>query len=607
MKQLLKKIPYKHRIAMVILLFALLPGLFAETIYLQNVQQEWKEDALSEYQSDADSCALLMSQNITNLLSKMEYVRNNYSIRYSISQLHTLPLVQALDVISQMNQLVGSITADSPALEIRWYPHSTQTAYGRYCQPLSALAKEFPFGSDNAMYYKIIALDEGQTIWHIRDVVIKTNNIPDKQETRLFMYTQIKSFDGADCVLEFSIPTSQILEKHLSTAAPNSIFAVCLDNNTELVDMILESSVPEQETQFLIHQYRNNSRLPDYTILSVPIPNVPNSDVVYMIPATYTRSLIRPQLVKFIIISVLLLILIISTCYLTAHLLTKRMVQAVKQINTDLNRSLSGSAESNFIDDDISEISQIVRKMIHNAQEYSAKIENYKAENLRMELELLQMRFNPHLLYNTLSVIRYKIRDPEARDSIDSLSRYYRIVLNNGHLFIRLKDEIEMVQEFLAVEKFDYQLNSIDFQFEIDERVTNHTIIKHLLQPIVENAVKHGLRPAGPDHQGVLLIQAFPEEDTICIRIIDNGVGMPPESIEKLLTTPSASVCGHGYGIYNVQQRVQVYYGPQYGLQIESTVNQGTTVTLRIPATLSDQPLRKQEPLDAASSSATIL
>ncbi len=588
MKQLFKKIPYKHRIAIVILLFALLPGIFAETIYLQNVQQEWRQDALSEYQSDVDSCALLMSQNITNLLSKMEYVRNNYSIRYSISQLHTLSLSEALDVISQMNQLVGSLTADTPALQIRWYSYALETAYGGYCQPLSALAKEFSFGSDNAMYHTITSLGEGQTLWQLRNVVIKSSNGPDEQETRLCMYTQIKSFDGADCVLEFSIPTSQILEERISTAAPDSIFAVCLEN----MDMVLESSVPIQDAQILVQQYEKHS---DYTILSAPIPNVPYSEVIYMIPAAHTRSLIRPQLVRFIIISVLLLALIISTCYLTAHLLTKRVVQAVEQINTDLNRSPNGLAESKFIDDDISEISQIVQKMICDAQEYSAKLESYEAENLRMELELLQMRFNPHLLYNTLSVIRYKIRDPEARDSIDSLCRYYRIVLNNGHLIIRLEDEIEMVKEFLAVEKFDYQLNSIDFQFEVDERVRHHTIIKHLLQPIVENAVKHGLRPAGPDHRGVLLIQAFPEEDTICIRITDNGVGMPPENVQKLLTAPSASVCGHGYGIYNVQQRIQVYYGTQYGLQIESTINQGTTVTLRIPASLSDQLPKNQE------------
>lgn len=592
MKQLLKKIPYKHRITIVILLFALLPGVFAETIYLKNVQQDWRQDALSEYQSDVDSCALLMSQSITNLLSKMEYVRNNYSIRYSISQLHALPLSQALDVISQMNQLVGSITADTPALEIRWYPHATQTAYGSYCQPLTALAKKFPYGSANAAYHKIMALEEGQPLWQMRNVQ-KNISGTDVFETRLFLYTQMRSFDGADCVLEFSIPTAQILEERISTATPGSLFAVCLNNSDGPIDMILESTLPAGDAQALMGQYHHSGLLPAYTILRAYIPNVPNSEVIQMIPVTYTRSMIRPQVVRFIVISVLLLLLIIGTCYLTAHLLTRRIVQAVKQINTDLNK---GPAESRFIDDDISEISGIVQKMIHDAQEYAAKIENYEATNLRMELELLQMRFNPHLLYNTLSVIRYKIRDPEARDSIDSLCRYYRIVLNNGHLIIKLEDEIEMVKEFLAVEKFDYQLNSIDFQFEIDEQIKHHTIIKHLLQPIVENALKHGLRPAGPDHHGVLLIQAFPEEEQICIRVKDNGIGMPPENVEKLLTAPSASTCGHGYGLYNVQQRVQVYYGSQYGLQIESTVNQGTTVTLRIPATLSDQ-----TPLPSAS------
>ena len=206
-----------------------------------------------------------------------------------------------------------------------------------------------------------------------------------------------------------------------------------------------------------------------------------------------------------------------------------------------------------------------------------------------MELELLQMRFNPHLLYNTLGAIRHQVRSPGARNSIDSLCHYYRIILNNGHLIIKIKDEIEMIKEYLSVEKFAYHLDNIAYEFEIDEQIAQYTIIKHLLQPIVENALNHGIRPAGRDYDGILRISTVSEDDCICLQITDNGVGMSPEDAEKLLTAPSASVSGHGYGIYNVQQRIQLYYGKEYGLKINSTIGVGTTVTLRIPAIPSDE------------------
>ena len=93
MKNFFIKLPYRHRVAMVILFFALLPCIFMEIIYLKNIQQEWKQAAFSDYQSDIDSSALMMSQNITGLLSKLEYVRNNSSVRSSIAQINGISLV----------------------------------------------------------------------------------------------------------------------------------------------------------------------------------------------------------------------------------------------------------------------------------------------------------------------------------------------------------------------------------------------------------------------------------------------------------------------------------------------------------------------------------
>ena len=142
-----------------------------------------------------------------------------------------------------------------------------------------------------------------------------------------------------------------------------------------------------------------------------------------------------------------------------------------------------------------------------------------------------------------------------------------------------------MIKDYLSIVKFAYGLDNIVCEFEIDEQITQYAIIKHLLQPIVENALNHGIRPAGCG--GTLKIKALAEETCICISVLDTGVGMSAEDAAHLLKAPSASVSKGGYGIYNVQQRIQLYYGSEYGLEIESTPGKGTTIIMKIPKVLT--------------------
>lgn len=587
MKKVLKRIPYKHRIAIIIMLFTLIPVVFAEAIYINNIQSSWKQEALSAYQNDVDSCALLMSQSINNMLSKMDYVRNNYPIRIALSHIDEFSTAEAIDLISDMDDLVDSITADTQSLEIRWYPHNSDKAYGNNCRTLESLSKEFPLGLDDPLFQEITLLKENQVLWQIRDVQ-RSERVYDPPNTRLCLYTQLKNLKGSSCILEFSIPTSQIMTNRASSSIPGGLFAVCINNGNTPANIILDSDYSPEESNSLINHYWELGEIASYDTLCVPIPNVDSSYVIYIIPSTHARRYIQPHILATIAISVLLLSLVVGTCYLTSHFLTKRITYAVNQIKVDLSPSKDATTESLYLEEDINQISSVVQKMVQEAQDYSSKIARYEIDKISMELELLQMRFNPHLLYNTLGTIRYITKDPKARASIDSLCQYYRIVLNNGHLLIKLEDEIEMVKQFLSIEKFSYQLDNIEFIFDIDDNIKQKTIIKHLLQPIVENALNHGLRPAGQEHKGTLQIRATLINETIQIQVIDNGVGIPDNRKKQLLSAPSASTSGHGYGLYNVQQRVQLYYGKEYGIHIFSEINKGSVVTLTIPANSSN-------------------
>ncbi len=585
MKKILRKIPYTHRIALVILLFTLLPCCILGSFYLKKVQAEWKEDILKEYQSNADFNALIASKNITELQSKMQYLLNNFQIRTYLTQIKDMDILKGLAFVEETDDAVSSITIANQDLVVRWYSYHSPISYGKYCYTMERFVEEFPEGPEDPDYKEILQLKEGDFLWMQRSVARGDNN-RGPAETRLCLYTQLNTMYNPGCILEFSIPATDLVSIQGSHPAQESIFSLSLNQKANDLDIILSSILPATESHELLAQYHAQHELKDYDIIRAPIPNVTDSEILFLVPKTYASEIILPKIVGFIGIAVLIVILILVSCYLTSYLLTRRIIHAISLMNADLNSTLKDSTTSEFQHDDFGEIAMRVRKLVQDSREYCLKIERYETESLRMELELLQLRFNPHLLYNTLDAIYYQVKNPDTRRTIHALCNYYRIVLNNGHLVIRIKDELDMIKDYLSIVKFAYGLDNISCEFEIDEQITQYAIIKHLLQPIVENALNHGIRPAGCG--GTLKINALAEEACICITVLDNGVGMSKEDSAHLLKEPSASVSKGGYGIYNVQQRIQLYYGKEYGLEIDSTPGEGTAVTMRIPKMLPE-------------------
>lgn len=586
MKKKFKKIPYTHRIALVILIFTLLPCTLLEILYLKNASSDWEKDILVDYQNTTDSVALIMSKTLTEMQSKMQYLMNDFEIRTYLAKIKNLPLSNALDFINSTNSAVSSVTAGSPGMTVRWYPHESVLCYGEYCYTLERFAEEFSDGTANATYRKILSLTDGTPLWLVRDIARGDNNKGTPQ-TMICLYSQMTNLSGSSCILEIGIPITSIVKLTGQKVPVDSVWAICLNQSEEPLHIILDTSLEPDTTAKLLQQYYHTNAIEQYEIVRSPISNSSDSEVIYLIPSSYVSDLIRPKATGFVSLSLIIALAILGTCYLTSYFLTRKIIHALSTITSDLNNILTEPLVSDQSNDDIGQIVTQVRKLIFDTQEYCTRIERYETEALRMELELLQMRFNPHLLYNTLDAIYYQVRNPVSKNTIEALCNYYRIVLNNGHLIIRIEDEIDMIKKYLSIVTFTYGLDNIDYKFEIDEHITQYTIIKHLLQPIVENALNHGIRPTKRD--GILCISAFSEADDIYIEVSDNGTGMTADRAQELLKEPSANVIGGGYGIYNVQQRIQVHYGKQYGLTIHSIPQKGTTVLIKIPKVLPEE------------------
>ena len=305
------------------------------------------------------------------------------------------------------------------------------------------------------------------------------------------------------------------------------------------------------------------------------------SQVICLLSEKIVEESIQTNMIKFSILIGMFILSILVCSYMASTILTNRITRFLERVNDELDTILEMPSVKAIENRDFLGIELKLRDLIKNTQEYCARLEQYAAENNRMELELLQMRFNPHFLYNTLGSIRHQVKDETIQSSIDSLIRYYRIVLNKGHLLISIEDEIAMIHEYLKVETFAYCLQYVNHVFDIDEKVKKYMIIKHLLQPLVENALEHGIR--ANKGKGSICIRARLEGQDIVFEIEDNGRGMTQEQIESALSEPSPGNIGGGYGVYNVQQRVVTYYGAGYGITFQSKPGEGTCAMLRIP------------------------
>jgi two-component system sensor histidine kinase YesM len=209
--------------------------------------------------------------------------------------------------------------------------------------------------------------------------------------------------------------------------------------------------------------------------------------------------------------------------------------------------------------------------------------EVYKGKLFQKEAEMkaLQAQINPHFLYNSLSLINWKAieaKQPDISRITLLLSKFYRTSLNKGKNITSIKDEISNIQSYIDIQLMMHD-NGFDVEYELDDKIMEYCIPNLLLQPIVENAIDHGI-DMNTERKGVIKVSGrYKEEDVIEISVSDNGVGMSEETAHQMLTESSK-----GYGVKNVNERIKHFYGEEYGITVKSIEGEGTDIIIRIPA-----------------------
>lgn len=236
---------------------------------------------------------------------------------------------------------------------------------------------------------------------------------------------------------------------------------------------------------------------------------------------------------------------------------------------------------------EVRRLSRAIYTMVSTMRHLMDDIVEQEHQKLRNELEVLQSQINPHFLYNTLDSVVWMTeagRYQEAIAMVTSLARLFRISLSKGKSIIPLEDELEHARHYMTIQEIRYK-NKFTTTITAHPGTEGLYSLKLIVQPILENAIYHGMSAV---EDGEIRVDAEREGKNLWIRISDNGMGMPPEVVESLLDfkrpPKSFHASGSGIGVRNVHQRIRLTFGAAYGLYIESEPDQGTTVTVHLPA-----------------------
>lgn len=576
MRRVLRGLSYRLRVSIIMVLFAVIPFSIVSMFYLKREMAEWKENSMNEYAHVLAISSERLDGVIQEMELKSQYICNNSSVRATLAKINKMKLADGLDFVNLLRELADSITADNEYLTIRWYPYLSVRDYGEYCYTLDTFKNEF--SESDELLERILRLEKGKLLYVVREVDRINDNNKDLKES-LCVYVKMSNLNGSECLVEMCMPIENLFEVDNMTLPDGSIIGAYL--NFDHDPYVLNIGEKTTSSEVLLQEYYETGECQGYYPDVIEIHSIPDSKMICLYPEEYLNESIFQNLIKYVVIIIFFMVAILMCSYLASTMLTVRVTGSIEKMNKELDSILTNSSITVIKDSDFLGIEQRVRKLIQSTQEYYTKLKQYEIENNRMELELLQMRFNPHFLYNTLTSIRYQIEDEEICKTIDALISYYRIVLSKGRLLIRVEEEIAMIHEFLKVTVLAYGLKNIKYVFDVEDEVKNFMIIKHLLQPIVENALEHGVR--ANEEGGTICVRARMERNDIIFEIQDDGVGMTSEQMESALTEATSGKQGGGYGIYNVQQRIEVYYGKGYGISFQSKVSEGTCVTLRIP------------------------
>ena len=298
---------------------------------------------------------------------------------------------------------------------------------------------------------------------------------------------------------------------------------------------------------------------------------------------SYLNTLKTKLFMVFLVGLFLLILMIINAS------ISSRITVPIRELEKSVNALETGNLDAEVYQGGSYEIRHLGRSIGDMAKQIKVLMQDIVAEHeskRKSEFDTLQSQINPHFLYNTLDIIVWMIENEQKSEAVKvvtALARFFRISLSKGKSIITVRDELEHVRNYLMIQQMRFK-NKFTYTIDAAPEVLGLASLKLMLQPLVENAIYHGME--FKDGDGIIAVTAVQKEDGLWFTIQDNGLGMTEEQVESLLTEHAhvSSKRGSGIGVKNVNERIRLYFGNEYGLSIESEPDEGTTIRIHLPA-----------------------
>lgn len=355
---------------------------------------------------------------------------------------------------------------------------------------------------------------------------------------------------------------------------------------------------PQQKLIYYGLKSEETDKLSQYKDGSYVMPNVIynihslDNSKWRIVGVAYVDEMINNKVHNIYSLMVVLFLLVVLTAIITgacfskmftrpANSLAKAMGEFEKETRNFTFLSVKGTSEINSLSDSFGHMVLRIQRLMEQVRQEEKTLR-------KTELNALQAQINPHFLYNTLDSIAWMCEEGRTTDAIDmvnALARLFRISISKGHEMITIEKELQHAESYLKIQKFRYK-NHFNFYLDVEPSCKNYLCSKIMLQPIIENAIVHGL---DMEEEGSIYIRVYRTDGEILLVVEDNGVGMTEKLCNELVHREAGDKAG--IGIKNVNDRIQIYFGEAYGLQIRSELDVGTVVEIHIPQILSEEEL----------------
>ena len=330
-----------------------------------------------------------------------------------------------------------------------------------------------------------------------------------------------------------------------------------------------------------LDKYENDS---NYILMSYPLHHK-DCSVTHVL----TKGQAKADYTAFVPVMALLFSILIMVSLVITQMLNSTITTPVAEINERLEKIGKGDFTRDTSIEWNHELGDVGRQVNDLAEAFERLLESeIQSEKQKKDLEykVLQSQINPHFLYNTLNSIKWMATTQGSTgiaEMTTSLARLLKSIAKGTRLFIPIRDELVLLEDYFTIQKYRYG-GMLQLNIDVPEELMDYYILKFTLQPIVENAIFHGIEPSG--HEGTIEVKAVDEGDSLIISVTDNGIGMSKELIQSILTNDNAkskSEFFREFGISNIQQRIQYEYGGEFGIRINSVEGEYTTMSIQIP------------------------